>query len=255
MGVTRFATIVPAGVQLGLGVKTASVYRISSQGSLLSTDNTLDVAVQGKGYFQVTLPNGQTGQPYPGASLTATSGTPPYSFSIASGSLPPTVMLETTGAIHSIDGTTLTAKGMSNAVSVLAVAPRGSMYDPSAVFYMEKLVTGPEAADAVDITAPVGANLKWVAKAKGERVEDLTVVILDRPRHEDIVRQVRAAGARTIVEDEPDRGAVGRVGASAIPDEVFAALAAQRLDGLLAQDEAEARARAQGGEGAGATSR
>src|ERR687885_743103 len=71
-----------------------------------------------------------------------------------------------------------------NAPSVLAVAPRGSMYDPSAVFYMEKLVTGPEAAAAVDIRAPVAENIHAVAKAKGSRPEDVTVVMLDRPRHE-----------------------------------------------------------------------
>src|SRR6187551_698335 len=70
-------------------------------------------------------------------------------------------------AVDPIDGTTLTAKGMANAISVLAVAPRGSMYDPSAVFYMEKLVTGPEAADVVDIRYPVAENIHQVAKAKG----------------------------------------------------------------------------------------
>ncbi len=72
-------------------------------------------------------------------------------------------------AVDPIDGTTLTAKGMSNAIAVLAVAPRGSMYDPSAVFYMEKLVTGPEAADVVDIRYPVAENIHQVAKAKGAK--------------------------------------------------------------------------------------
>ena len=99
-------------------------------------------------------------------------------------------------AVDPIDGTTLTAKGMSNALAVLAVADRGTMYDPSAVFYMEKLVCGPEAADLVDISAPAWDNLRKIAKAKGESVADLTVCILDRPRHDDIVRQVRQAGAR-----------------------------------------------------------
>src|SRR3954466_14913193 len=69
-------------------------------------------------------------------------------------------------AVDPIDGTTLTAKGMNNAVAVMAVAPRGSMYDPSAVFYMEKLATGPEAADVVDIRLPVAENIQQVAKAK-----------------------------------------------------------------------------------------
>jgi fructose-1,6-bisphosphatase II len=99
-------------------------------------------------------------------------------------------------AVDPIDGTTLAAKGMSNAIAVMAVAERGSMYDPSAVFYMEKLATGAEAAHAIDITAPVADNVNAVAKAKGMDVEDVTVVILDRPRHESLVTEVREAGAR-----------------------------------------------------------
>ena len=89
-------------------------------------------------------------------------------------------------AVDPIDGTTLAAKGMTNAIAVMAVAPRGSMYDPSAVFYMEKLVTGPEAADVVDIRYPIAENIHQVAKAKGSAPEDVTVVLLDRPRHEKI---------------------------------------------------------------------
>jgi len=99
-------------------------------------------------------------------------------------------------AVDPVDGTTLTAKGMSNAISVLAVAERGTMYDPSAVFYMDKVVTGPLAADVVDITAPPAENVRRVAKAKGERPESVTVVILDRPRHEELVEAVRETGAR-----------------------------------------------------------
>ncbi|KPC75396.1 fructose 1,6-bisphosphatase, partial [Streptomyces sp. NRRL WC-3753] len=94
-------------------------------------------------------------------------------------------------AVDPVDGTTLTAKGMANAVSVMAVAERGAMFDPSAVFYMDKLATGPEAADFVDITAPVGVNIRRIAKAKKSAVEDVTVVILDRPRHEGLVKEVR----------------------------------------------------------------
>ena len=78
----------------------------------------------------------------------------------------------------------------------MAVAPRGSMYDPSAVFYMEKLATGPEAADVVDIRYPVAENIHQVAKAKGARPEDVTVVVLDRPRHQDLADEIRATGAR-----------------------------------------------------------
>jgi fructose-1,6-bisphosphatase II len=99
-------------------------------------------------------------------------------------------------AVDPIDGTTLTAKGMTNAIAVLAAAERGSMFDPSAVFYMDKLVTGPEAADFVDINAPVSVNIRRVAKAKRSAPEDVTVVILDRPRHEGIIKEIRETGAR-----------------------------------------------------------
>ena len=112
-------------------------------------------------------------------------------------------------AVDPIDGTTLMAKGMPNAVAVMAVAERGTMYDPSSVFYMEKLVTGPEAADVVDISAPVAHNVAAVAKAKGGAAEDVTVCILDRPRHEDLVREVRQAGARIkFISDGDVAGAV-----------------------------------------------
>ncbi|MDX6217359.1 MAG: fructose,6-bisphosphatase [Frankiales bacterium] len=112
-------------------------------------------------------------------------------------------------AVDPIDGTTLMAKGMPNAIAVMAVAERGTMYDPSAVFYMEKLVTGPEAADVVDITAPVAHNIQAVAKAKGAAVEDVTVCILDRPRHDELVHEVRAAGARIkFISDGDVAGAV-----------------------------------------------
>ena len=99
-------------------------------------------------------------------------------------------------AVDPIDGTTLTAKGMTNAIAVLAAADRGTMFDPSAVFYMDKLVTGPEAADFVDINASVAVNIRRVAKAKKSSPEDVTVVILDRPRHEGIIKEIRETGAR-----------------------------------------------------------
>nr|BFD82931.1 class II fructose-bisphosphatase [Streptomyces sp. Xyl84] len=99
-------------------------------------------------------------------------------------------------AVDPIDGTTLTAKGMPNAIAVLAATERGAMFDPSAVFYMDKLVTGPDAADFVDINAPVSVNIKRVAKAKRATPEDVTVVVLDRPRHEGIIKEIRETGAR-----------------------------------------------------------
>ncbi|CAB4892464.1 unannotated protein [freshwater metagenome] len=99
-------------------------------------------------------------------------------------------------AVDPIDGTTLCANGMPNAIAVIAVAERGAMFDPSAVFYMEKLVVGAVGADVIDINSPIGWNLEQLAKAKGERVADLTVCILDRPRHKALIQEVRDAGAR-----------------------------------------------------------
>ena len=99
-------------------------------------------------------------------------------------------------AVDPIDGTSLTANGSNGAISVIAIAPRGTMFDPSGVFYMNKIVTGPEAADKIDITAPVKANLQAVAKAKNRSVSDLTVVVLNRPRHDQLVIDIREAGAR-----------------------------------------------------------
>src|SRR5437870_6894807 len=99
-------------------------------------------------------------------------------------------------AVDPIDGTTLMSKGMPNAIAVLAVAERGAMFDPSAVFYMEKLAVGPEAADVIDINAPVPENLRRIAKATKGSVSEVTVCILDRPRHEKLVEEVRQTGAR-----------------------------------------------------------
>lgn len=112
-------------------------------------------------------------------------------------------------AVDPIDGTTLAAKGMPNAISVIAVAERGSMFDPSAVFYMKKLVVGPESAGKVDIDAPTSWNLEQVARAKGESVADLTVCLLDRPRHDSLAQEIRHAGARIkFITDGDVAGAV-----------------------------------------------
>src|SRR5919112_1534587 len=107
-------------------------------------------------------------------------------------------------AVDPIDGTSLTSKGQNNAVAVLAVADRGSMYDPSAVFYMDKLVTGPDAAGVVDIDAPVADNVRAVARAKGCEPTDVTVCVLKRPRHEELLRDIRAAGARVKLLSDGD---------------------------------------------------
>ena len=100
-------------------------------------------------------------------------------------------------AVDPIDGTRLTAMGYNNALSVFAVAERGTMFDPSAVFYMDKLVVGPEAADMVDLRLPVKQNIHLVAKAKGVKPNQVTVCVLDRPRHQGLVEEIRATGART----------------------------------------------------------
>ena len=99
-------------------------------------------------------------------------------------------------AVDPIDGTSLTAQGMNGAISVIALAPRGAMYDPRESFYMNKIVTGPEAAALIDIQAPVSENLKLVAQAKELAISDLTVVVLNRPRHENLIAEIRSAGAR-----------------------------------------------------------
>src|SRR3954469_3256483 len=107
-------------------------------------------------------------------------------------------------AVDPIDGTTLTALGRGNALAVIAMSERGTMFDPGSSFYMEKIAVGPDAAGSIDITASVTENLEAVAKAKGEGVRDLTVVILDRERHEDLIAEVRAAGARVRLISDGD---------------------------------------------------
>ena len=147
-------------------------------------------------------------------------------------------------AVDPVDGTTLTAKGMNNAVAVIAVSERGTMYDPGACVYMEKLVTGPEAADVVDITAPVRHNIEAVAKAKGGDNEDVTVVILDRPRHDEMVREIREAGARIkFIVDGDVAGAIMAVrdgtgvdlllGIGGTPEGIIAACAIKCLGGTI----------------------
>jgi fructose-1,6-bisphosphatase II len=99
-------------------------------------------------------------------------------------------------AVDPIDGTRLTSLGLPGAISVVALSERDTMYAPGSIVYMDKIAVGPEAKGAIDINAPVGENLQKVARAKKRDVDDLTVVILDRPRHEKLVSEVRAAGAR-----------------------------------------------------------
>ncbi|GAA2817379.1 class II fructose-bisphosphatase [Nonomuraea rubra] len=147
-------------------------------------------------------------------------------------------------AVDPIDGTRLTALGMPDAVSVIAVSERGSMYDPSAVFYMEKLVTGPEAADVVDIEAPVAANINAVARAKHCSASDVTVVVLDRPRHERLVKEIRETGARIkFITDGDVAGAIMAaragtgidlmLGIGGTPEGIVAACALKCLGGVI----------------------
>jgi fructose-1,6-bisphosphatase II len=147
-------------------------------------------------------------------------------------------------AVDPIDGTTLTAKGMPNAVSVMAVANRGAMYDPSAVFYMDKLATGPEAADVVDIRLPVAENIRRIAKAKHETPADVTVVILDRPRHDQLAHEVRDAGARiryitdgdvagAVMAARPDTGVDLLLGIGGTPEGIIAACAIKCVGGVI----------------------
>ncbi|MEU1592933.1 class II fructose-bisphosphatase [Streptomyces sp. NPDC005708] len=147
-------------------------------------------------------------------------------------------------AVDPIDGTTLTAKGMPNAIAVLAAADRGTMFDPSAVFYMDKLVTGPEAADFVDIDAPVSVNIRRVAKAKRSTPEDVTVVILDRPRHEGLINEVRETGARIkLISDGDVAGSILALsentgidlllGVGGTPEGIISACAVKCLGGTI----------------------
>jgi fructose-1,6-bisphosphatase II len=112
-------------------------------------------------------------------------------------------------AVDPIDGTTLTSKGMGNALAVIAVAERGAMFDPGPAVYMEKIAVGQEAADAIDLEAGPEENVRRVAKAKDKRPEDVSVVVLERERHDDLVRRIREAGARVMLITDGDvQGAI-----------------------------------------------
>ncbi|MBH0775989.1 class II fructose-bisphosphatase [Nocardia bovistercoris] len=147
-------------------------------------------------------------------------------------------------AVDPIDGTTLMSKGSPGAISVLAVAERDAMFDPSAVFYMHKIAVGPEAADVIDISAPIAENIARVAKAKNLSKSDLTVCILDRPRHAELIQQVRDAGARirlisdgdvagAIAAARPDSGTDILVGIGGTPEGIIAAAAIRCMGGAL----------------------
>ncbi|PRZ40990.1 fructose-1,6-bisphosphatase II [Antricoccus suffuscus] len=147
-------------------------------------------------------------------------------------------------AVDPIDGTTLMAKGMPNAIAVLALADRGTMFDPSAVFYMEKLVVGPDAAGSIDINASVETNLHNIANAKGRAVRDITVCVLDRPRHRGLVSKIRATGARIrFITDGDVAGAIAAarpgsevdvlMGVGGTPEGIIAACALECMGGEI----------------------
>ncbi|QIM17182.1 class II fructose-bisphosphatase [Leucobacter insecticola] len=147
-------------------------------------------------------------------------------------------------AVDPIDGTRLAAEGRAGALSVIAVADRGSMYDPSAVFYMDKLVCGPEGVGVVDIDRPIGDNIRALAKAKGVDVSDIRVAVLDRPRHDQLIADIREAGAGTrLIMDGDVAGGVNAarwdsrvdlcVGIGGTPEGIITACAVKALGGVI----------------------
>ena len=161
-------------------------------------------------------------------------------------------------AVDPIDGTTLTALGRPGAIAVIALSERGTMFDPGPCVYMDKIAVGPECVGVVDIDAPVKANLAAVARAKGEKIEDVTAVILDRERHTDIIKECREAGARIrLIPDGDIAGAIAvawrnsgsdiLLGIGGTPEGVTAACALKCLGGaiygrLWPRDDAERQA-------------
>ena len=146
-------------------------------------------------------------------------------------------------AVDPIDGTTLLSKGLPGAIAVIALSSRGTMHVPN-VFYMNKIAVGPEARDVIDIDAPVKDNLQKIAKALGKRIEDVTVVMLDRPRHADLLRDIRAAGARVkqisdgdvaagIQAALPDTGVDVLMGIGGSPEGVITAAAIRCTGGAI----------------------
>jgi len=166
-------------------------------------------------------------------------------------------------AVDPVDGTRLTAEGLSGALAVIAVSERGSMYAPGKLVYMEKLAVGPEAAGTIDIEAPLEYNLQQVAKARNKEVADLTVIMLNRPRNQRYVNEVRVAGARiqlipdgdisaAIATAMPESGIDLLVGIGGSPEAVIAAAALRCLEGevqcrLWPRDETEVQAAAVAG--------
>jgi fructose-1,6-bisphosphatase II len=147
-------------------------------------------------------------------------------------------------AVDPIDGTSLTANGMNGAISVIALAPRGTMYDPQTSFYMNKIVTGPQAAHVIDLNASTAQNIAAVAKAKNLAISDVTVVVLNRPRHDQLIKEIRECGARIrLIQDgdvaaaietaRPNTGIDLLMGIGGTPEGVITAAAMICLGGAI----------------------
>ncbi len=147
-------------------------------------------------------------------------------------------------AVDPVEGTTLTSLGRGNAISVIAASDRGTMFDPGPCFYMNKLAVGPAAAGKVDITAPPTDNVNAIAAATAKKVRDLLIVVLDRPRHTELIAEIRAAGARIrLIPDGdvaggispawPDSGADAMFGIGGTPEGVITAAALKCMGGEL----------------------
>ncbi|MCA1691411.1 MAG: class II fructose-bisphosphatase [Actinobacteria bacterium] len=147
-------------------------------------------------------------------------------------------------AVDPLEGTTLAALGRGNAIAVIALSERGTMFDPGPCFYMNKLAVGAEAAGSIDITRAPTENLESVAKALGRSVRDLTAVVLDRPRHNDLIAEIREAGARIrLIQDgdvagaistgSPEAGADILFGIGGTPEGVISAAALKCLGGQM----------------------
>lgn len=160
-------------------------------------------------------------------------------------------------AVDPIDGTRLLSKGLPNALAVVGLAERGTMFSPGHLVYMDKIAVGPEARGVIDLGAPVAENLRAVAKALGKAVHDLTVVVLERPRHDKLIAEIRACGARlklitdgdvagSIATALPDTGVDLLMGVGGSPEAVISAAALKCLRGeiqarLYPRDEDERR--------------
>ncbi len=147
-------------------------------------------------------------------------------------------------AVDPVEGTRLLAFGRPNAIAVVSIAPRGTMFNPGPAFYMKKLVVGPEAKEVVDIDAPVADTLKKVARALGKDVDDLVVFVLDKPRHQQLLQEIRRAGARVTLHTDgdvagalmavsPDSEVDVMLGTGGTPEGVLAASAIKIVGGQI----------------------